>query len=97
MILSVAGKYFRQLYTARLCLAAGGGRDEFMALWSMRYSYQADKLLDAARGSSLAWCRYAVQRCAETELRLKASYGQERELLCGLLMELAAGRKAIPC
>lgn len=97
MILSVMGKYFRQLYTARLYLDRGKGRSELLTLWNMRNAYPADKLMDAARGFSLAWCRYAVQRCAETELRLKASYGQERELLCGLLMELAAGRKAIPC
>ena len=97
MILSVMGKYFRQLYTARLYLDRGKGRSELLTLWNMRNAYPADKLMDAARGFSLAWCRYAVQRCAETELRLKASYGQERELLTGLLMELAAGRKAIPC
>ncbi|HIT32270.1 MAG TPA: DNA polymerase III subunit delta [Candidatus Enterenecus stercoripullorum] len=97
MILSVMGKYFRQLYTARLYLDRGKGRQELMSLWKMRNAYPADKLLDAARSFSLAWCRYAVLRCSETELQLKVSYGQERELLCGLLMELAAGRKAIPC
>ena len=68
MILSVMGKYFRQLYTARLCLEAGGGRDQFMSLWNMRYSYQADKLLDAARKFSLPWCRHTVRRCAQTDL-----------------------------
>lgn len=97
MILSVMGKYFRQLYTARLYLGRGKGRGELMTLWNMRNAYPADKLMDAARTFSLAWCRHAVRRCSETELQLKASYGQERELLTGLLMELAAGRKAIPC
>lgn len=97
MILSVMGKYFRQLYTARLYLDSGRGRTEFMALWNMKNAYPADKLLDAARSFSLVWCRHAVRRCAETELALKASYGQEQELLVSLLMELAAGRRAIPC
>ncbi len=97
MILSVMGKYFRQLYTARLYLDHGKGRQEFMELWNMKNTYPADKLLDAARRFSLTWCRHAVRRCGETELALKASYGQERELLVGLLMELAAGRRAIPC
>ena len=95
MILSVMGKYFRQLYTARLCLEAGGGRDEFMALWSMRYSYQADKLLDAARKFSLPWCRHAVRRCAQTDLAMKSYGGDEEELLISLLLELSAGRKVI--
>ena len=49
-ILSFMGKYFRQLYTARLYLDHGKSREEFMALWNMRNTYPADKLLDAARG-----------------------------------------------
>ena len=95
MILSVMGKYFRQLYTARLYLDKGRSREEFMSLWAMKNSWQADKLLDAARGFSLVWCRHAVRRCSETELQLKQSYGQEQEVLVSLLMELAAGRRAI--
>ena len=95
MILSVMGKYFRQLYTARLYLDRGKSRNDFMALWNMKSSYPADKLLDAARRFSLEWCRHAVRRCSETEFLLKASYGQEQEVLTGLLMELAAGRRAI--
>ena len=94
-ILSSMGKYFRQLYTARLYLDNGKGRDEFMSLWGIKNSWQADKLLDAARGFSLTWCRHAVRRCSETELLLKTSYGQEQEVLVSLLMELAAGRRAI--
>ena len=95
MILSVMGKYFRQLYTARLCLEAGGGRDQFMSLWNMRYSYQADKLLDAARKFSLPWCRHTVRRCAQTDLAMKSYGGNEEELLIALLMELSAGQKVI--
>lgn len=93
MILSVMGKYFRQLYTARLYLDAGRGREEFMELWGMKSGYQADKLLDAARRFSLPWCRYAVRRCAETDVLLKSAYGREGEVLTGLLMELASGRR----
>lgn len=95
MILSVMGKYFRQLYTARLYLDRGKSRDELMALWNMKNTYPADKIMDAARGFSLVWCRHAVRRCSETELLLKSSYGQEQEILVSLLMELAAGRRAV--
>ena len=95
MILSVMGNYFRQLYPPRLCLEAGGGRDQFMSLWNMRYSYQADKLLDAARKFSLPWCRHTVRRCAQTDLAMKSYGGNEEELLIALLMELSAGRKVI--
>lgn len=95
MILSVMGKYFRQLYTARLCIEAGQGRDQFMALWSMKYSYQADKLMDGAKKFSLPWCRHAVRRCAETDVAMKSYGGDEAELLISLLMELSAGRRVI--
>lgn len=97
MILSVMGKYLRQLYTARLYLDSNRSRADFMELWNMKNAYPADKLLDAARKFSLVWCRHAVRRCAETELELKQSYGQEQELLVSLLMELSAGRRVIPC
>ena len=92
MILSVMGKYFHQLYTARLLLDAGRGRDDLMTLWEMQSDFQAGKLMDAARRFSLPWCRYAVRRCYETDIVLKSSYGQEGEVLTGLLMELAGRR-----
>ena len=93
MILSVMGKYFQQLYTARLLLDAGRGRDDLMTLWEMKSDFQAGKLTDAARRFSLPWCRYALRRCYETDIVLKSSYGQEGEVLTGLLMELASGRR----
>ncbi len=95
MILSAMGKYFRQLYTARLCLEAGEGREEFTQLWSLKYAFQADKLMDAARRFSLEWCRHAVRRCAEVDLSMKSYGGDGEELLISLLMELSAGRRAI--
>lgn len=95
MILSVMGKYFRQLYTARLCIEAGKTREQFTELWAMKYSYQADKLMDGARKFSLAWCRHAVRRCAETDVAMKSYGGNEEDLLISLLMELSAGRRVI--
>lgn len=95
MILSVMGKYFRQLYTARLCVEAGQSREQFMELWNMKYSYQADKLMDGAKKFSLLWCRHAVRRCAETDVAMKSYGGNEEELLISLLMELSAGRKVV--
>ncbi len=94
MVLSVMGKYFRQLYTARLGLERNMSREEFMALWGMKNAYPADKIMDAARRFSLPWCRYAVRRCAETDLVLKTNYGREGDILTALLVELASGRRA---
>ena len=97
MILSVMGKYFRQLYTARLYLDSGKHKSDYMALWNMSGYYmeqQADRLLDAARRFSLPWCRYAVRRCAEADSAVKsAPRGQDGEALTALLVELASGRR----
>ena len=94
MILSVMGKYFRQLYTARLLLEQRKGPPALADLWSMKSPWQAQKLMDAARRYPLPWCRSAVKRCAETDLAMKSYGGEENELLVGLLVELAAGRAA---
>lgn len=94
MILSVMGRYFRQLYTARLLLERRRGVSELSGLWGMKSSWQAQKLMDAARRYPLPWCRGAVRRCAETDVAMKSCGGEENELLSGLLMELAAGRAA---
>jgi len=94
-ILSAMGRYFRQLYTARLCLEHGEGRDKLMEMWKLRSAYPAEKLLEAARRFSLPWCRHGVRRCAEVEMAMRGYGGDEAELLTSLLMELSAGRKVI--
>lgn len=97
MILSVMGKYFRQLYTARLFLDQKRPKSEFAALWNMNGYYmeqQAGRLMDAAGHFSLPWCRYAVRRCAETDAAVKsAPRGQDGDVLTALLVELASGRR----
>lgn len=92
MILSVVGKYFRQLYTARLLLERRKSTAELASLWGMRSTWQAERLMDAARRYPLDWCRNAVARCARADLDMKSYGGEENDLLVGLLMELAAGR-----
>lgn len=92
MILSVTGKYFRQLYTARLLLERRKGVPALAELWNIKSTWQAEKLMDAARRYPLDWCRDAVRRCAETDLAMKSWGGEEEDLLVSLIAELAAGR-----
>ena len=89
MILAVMGKNLRQLYSARLALEAGRGRDYLMELWAMRSAYPADKLMDAARGFTLPWCRSAVRRCMEVDLAMKSTGADPQELLVSFLLELS--------
>ncbi len=86
-IMGALGKQLRQLYSARLAL--DGRRDSaYVArLWGMRYP--ADRLMVSARRFSLPWCRRAVVRCAQTDLAMKSTGQDAKELLTTLLLELA--------
>ena len=45
----------------------------------------------AARGFTLEALERAVELCAETDYALKSSTADDKELLCDLLIRLAAG------
>lgn len=94
MILAVLGKQIRQLYTARLAVERGKNANWLMELWGMKTLFPAEKLMSAARKFSLRWCRRAVLRCEETDLALKSTGADGREILTGLLLELSAPRAA---
>ena len=49
----------------------------------------ADRLMVSARRFSLPWCRRAVTRCAQTDLAMKSTGQDPKELLTTLLLELA--------
>lgn len=88
-ILFSLGKQMRQLYSARLILEQRKRASDLMELWGLRNSYPAERLLTSARGFSLAWCRNAVVRCGETDLAMKSTGADGKELLVNLLLELA--------
>jgi DNA polymerase-3 subunit delta len=90
MILSVLGKHFRQLLTARLAFDEGKNASYLMELWEMRSSYPAERLMSAAKHFGPEWCRNAVIRCAKTDLAMKSVVGADsRDLLISLLLELS--------
>jgi len=92
MLLAVLGRHLRQLYSARVALESGKGSRWVQELWSMRSSYPADRLLEAARRHDLPWCRRAMARCAQTDLAMKSVTGADaRDRLISLVLELAAG------
>ena len=90
MILSVLGRHLRQLYTARLALERGHSSQYLVQLWKMN-PYPAGKLMNAAPRFESSWCRWAVARCAATDLAMKSAGGDPAELLTGFLLELANG------
>ena len=86
-IISALGKQLRQLYSAKLALDGGQNAVWVSQLWGMRYP--ADRLMVSARRFSLPWCRNAVIRCAQTDLAMKSTGQDARELMTTLLLELA--------
>ncbi len=93
-LLAVLGKQLRQLYSARLALDRGRDAKWLMELWGLRSAYPAEKLMRAARRFSLVWCRRAVVRCQEADLRMKSTGADGQEVLVGLLLALAERKTA---
>ncbi len=86
-IMGAFGKQMRQLYSARLALDGRKNAVWVSKLWGMRYP--ADRLMVSARRFSLPWCRNAVIRCAQTDLAMKSTGQDAKELMTTLLLELA--------
>ena len=82
------GRQMRQLYSARLALERGKGTEFVAGLWGLK-PYPADKLVRSAKRFSLPWCRRAVVRCGQVDLAMKSTGQDGKELLTGLMLELA--------
>ena len=75
MILASLGAQLRRLYTARLAVDSGKGREWLMELWGMKSDYPAKLLLNAARRTTTAWCADAVKMCQVLDKRMKSETG----------------------
>ena len=75
-LLAALGRSLRGLYAAKLAREAGRSARDLMSLMGYRSSYPAERLMQAARGRSLAWCRRAVSLCAEADWSLKSGSGR---------------------
>ena len=87
-ILWSLGRNLRQLYSARLALEGGRDGGWLASLWGIK-PFQADRLVRSARRFTLPWCRRAVVRCGQTDLAMKSTGQDGKELLTTLLLELA--------
>lgn len=91
-ILFALSKQMRQLYSARLLMEEHRTAGDLAQQWGLK-PYPAEKLMNSARRFSLAWCRRAVTRCAQTDLAMKSGGGDGQDLLTNLLLELAMPAK----
>lgn len=84
------GTQMRRLYAARLAIDEKLGQDFVKELYKINYSFIVDKLMRSARGFTLEALADAVRLCAETDYQMKSSSADDTELLCDLLIKLAA-------
>ena len=76
-ILAALGSQLRRLYTARMAIDSGKGKEWLMELWGMKYDYPARALLAAARNTTVDWCADAVRQCQALDQRMKSQRGAD--------------------
>ena len=79
----------RWLASARLCVDCGRGTDALVELCAIRYRFQAENMMRAARKRTMDWCQNALLCCCETAYRLNTSGGDGETLLEDLLIRLS--------
>lgn len=90
-MLAMLGMQMRRLYAARLALDQNLGIKYLMDSCGIKYDYQANKLLQAARGYTLPQLKRAVELCAETDYRMKSSGQDSKDLFVETVLRIAAG------
>ncbi len=94
MLLAMIGRQFRQLLAAKTASEYRLGSAWVTEVTGVDRDFLVRKLTDAARGFTLPQLGRAVTLCAETDYAMKSSAADDEELLCDLLLKLAAGGAA---
>ena len=94
VINAMIGSQLRRLYAAKLVKDSGGGARELTQVLKGERDFACQQYIRICGGFSSAWYRNALRRCAEVDLKLKSSSGDEEELLKSLFLQLAAERSA---
>ena len=90
-MLGMLGLQMRNLYAARLAVERDLGAGYLLDSGAVKYDFQARRLLQAARGYTLAQLRRAVELCAETDYRMKSSGADNAALFQEAVLRIAAG------
>jgi len=88
MICAMLGRQMRRLYITKLALQNGKGVGYITELFSLGYSFQSEKLVDAASQIRLDVLRRCTLMCCETDLSLKSSKQEDQALLRLLVLQL---------
>lgn len=88
-LLAVLGSQMRRLYCARLAIEHDLGAKYVSECCGIKYSFMVTKLLQSARGFTRQQLKDAVRVCAETDMQMKSSGGDSRELLKNAVLAIA--------
>lgn len=88
-ILAMIGFQMRRLFTAKVALDKGLGKDFVMEACGINHPFFAEKLLKSASGFSLDKLKTAVELCAESDYRMKSSSEDDEDILKELLLRIA--------
>ena len=91
---AMIGSQLRRLYAAKLVKDSGGDAAKLAQILSGEKDYSCQQNLRICGGFTNAWYRNALRRCAELDLKLKSSSGDEEEMLKSLFLQLAVERGA---
>ncbi len=94
MIMGALSRQIRQMYTARIAYEGGKSADWLAEIWSMKQSWQADRLLRNCRRFSARWYRTAVKLTAEADRRSKLTATEANAILIELLLRMAEAAQA---
>ena len=92
-MLAMLAMQMRRLYAARLAIEQGMGSKFVMEACAIKSDYIAKKLINAARGYTLAQLIRAVELCAQADYQMKSSSQDARELLKEVVLHIAAGEE----
>ncbi len=90
-MLAMLALQMRRLYAARLAIERNLGIRYLMDTCGIKYDYQANKLMQAARGYTMPQLKRAVELCAEADYRMKSSGQDDEELFKEVVARIAAG------
>lgn len=90
MIFAVTCTSIKQLYFTKIALSYGRNAEYISSVLGLRYSFQANKLIDGARRKSEKWCQAAVKLCVSTALALNTTSGtDDKDTVTDFIIKLA--------
>ena len=89
LLLAVLGSQMRRLYCARLAIEHDLGASYVSECCGIKFNFIATKLIQSARSFTKDQLKNAVRICAETDMQMKSSGGDSRELLKNAVLAIA--------